>query len=195
MLWWWYTTGTKNSTDNCFKTKSGISMCLRHQRGCWPLILNVLNLQPICCKTATFMTRSKPDYRIICKAHRNVKQLNKVAKKRSSEICQVIVGGRQRQNFHYWEKENITLLIPFAVNTLLKTCRSSQTWFYVLNKQVGALLIGEPSHHFTATSQLTTSLLLSDVHACNSRGRFQADFIDSSVADSFKVQLSIGSTS
>lgn len=47
-------------------------------------------------KTATFTTRSKPDYKIICKAQRNVKQLNKVAKKRWSEICEGRVGGWQR---------------------------------------------------------------------------------------------------
>lgn len=88
--------GTNNSTDKCFKTKSGISICLCHHRGCRQVILNVLNLQPICCKTATFTTRSKPDYTIICKAQRNVKQLNKVAKKRWSEICEGRVGGWQR---------------------------------------------------------------------------------------------------
>lgn len=58
--------------------------------------MNGLNLQPICCKKGTFTTRSKPDYRIICKAHRNVKQLNKVTKKRVKSVRAEWVDGRDR---------------------------------------------------------------------------------------------------
>lgn len=77
------------------------------------------------------------------------------------------------------EKGKITLLIP------------SQTRFYVL---ADLEHLQEPSHHFRATTCPLTARLLSDTSAWNSTRRFLADFIDSGVADSFKVQLSIEST-